>query len=251
MAIAVESFNYAIGSNVINLTVPAPSGITSGDFLYIIAMRDPISDLSGYDFSASGWTQHLRHWTSLDVQIQTLYKVSDGTEGSVTLTSSLERDTVVWYLRISGVDTSSPFNVNGTFADDITPVTIPSVTTTVNGCLAFTLFAFDGGDGDPFTLTGTGWPSSIPTNQYLEEDVIGSSISGFWITKEIVTSGTSESLSVNSSTLDGMGGVQFALTPASVVAPSLNISGVNYNSIASLSGSSKLSVASVSGVSVV
>lgn len=250
MAIVVESFNYAIGNNAVNLTVPAPSGIASGDFLYIIAMRDPISDLSGYDFSASGWTQHLRHWTSLDVQIQTLYKVSDGTEGSVTLTSSLERDTVAWYLRISGVDTSSPFNVNGTFADGLPPIAIPSVTTTVNGCMAFTLFAFDGGDGDPFTLTGTGWPTSIPTNQYLEEDAIGGSISGFWVTKTLSTAGASGSLTVDSGTLDGMGGVQFALAPAAVASSSVNISGVGYNSIASLSGSPKLSVASVSGVSV-
>ena len=250
MAIVVESFNYAIGSNAVNLTVPAPSGITSGDFLYIIAMRDPISDLSGYDFSASGWTQHLRHWTSLDVQIQTLYKVSDGTEGGVTLTSSLERDTVAWYLRISGVDTSSPFNVNGSFADDITPITIPSVTTTVNGCMAFTLFAFDGGDGDPFTITGTGWPSTIPTNQYLEEDVIGGSISGFWVTKEIATAGASGSLSVDSGTLDGMGGVQFALTPSATSPASLKLSNTLFSSVSSLSGVSAASIASVSGVSV-
>ena len=251
MAIAVESFNYAIGDNVINLTVPAPSGITSGDLLYIIAMRDPTLDAPLYDFSATGWTQHLRFWTDYDVQIQTLYRVSDGTEGDVTLTSGFGRDTVAWYLRISGVDTSSPFNAVGVFADSLPPLTIPSLTTTDDECMVFALASFDGGDGDPFTLTGTGWPTSIPVNQYLEQDALGAAASGFWVTKTVAVAGSSNDLAVGSSEPDGMGGVQFALTPAAVVASSLNISGVNYNSITSLSGSSKLSVASVSGVSVV
>jgi hypothetical protein len=32
MSVIVESFNYTVGGNVISLTVPAPSGITSAVF---------------------------------------------------------------------------------------------------------------------------------------------------------------------------------------------------------------------------
>lgn len=250
MAITVEGFTFAVGDFVQDITITAPTGIQAGDFLYIIAVRDPTIDDPLYTFSASGWSQHVRHWTNYDVQIQTLYRVADGTEGDVTLSSGFGRDTIAWYLRISGVDTSSPFNVNGTFVDGLPPISIPSVTTGTDGCLAFALFAFDGGDGDPYTLSGTGWPTSIPANQYLEESDIGSSIGGFWLTKEIPSAGATQDLSVSSSVGDGSGGFQFALTPSTVSSSTL-VSGVDVLNVSSFSGAAKANVSSVSGVSVV
>ena len=251
MAIAVEGFTFATVDSS-SVTLNKPSGVVAGDFLYIIAVRDPTFSNPVYDFTPpSGWTEHLLRWSDQFVQIQTMYRVADGTEGaSEILTSGFSRNTVAWYLRVSGVDSSTPIDSLGSYAENEGSVVVPSLTTTVNGAMAFVLCAFDGGDMDPFSLSGTGWPTSIPVNQYLEESNEGASAAGLWLTKTVASAGSSESFSISSGENDGMLGVQFALTPSAVSSSTL-VSGVDVLNVSSFSGVAKANVSSVSGVSVV
>lgn len=250
MSIVVEDFTFNTIDSLSSITLNKPSGVTSGDLLYIITMRDPTVSNPVYEFTTpSGWTSHLLYWSSKYIQIQTFYKISDGTEASSeTLTSGFARNTVAWYLRISGIDSSDPIDVVGSFADDITSLTVPSITTTLDNSMAIVLCAFDGGDMDPFTISGTGWPSSVPANQYLESDNIGSAAGGLWLTKTVSSAGSSENISVSSSVNDGILGVQFSLNPSSApIGYENDISGISHLNIGSVSGVSLSNIGSVSG----
>lgn len=252
MAIVVEDFTF-VTADASSVTLDKPSGVVAGDLLYIIAMRDPTFSNPVYEFPPpSGWTEHLLRWSDQFVQIQTMYRVADGTEGaSETLTSGFSRSTVAWYLRVSGVDNSDPIGVDGTYEEDVTSIIVPSITTTIDNSLVFVLCAFDGGDMDPFSLSGTGWPTTIPTDQYLEEDDLGTTIAGLWLTKTVSSAGSSENFTISSSENDGILGIQFSLNPSDAPPPSgysNNISGISYLNISSFSGVSLSNIASISGV---
>jgi len=254
MAIVVEDSTEFSGQDVGNnqnpITLTAPSGIQSGDLLYIMTMRDnSFNTNDSYRFSIpSGWSEHLYEFSSNQlVQIQTMYKVSDGTEGDVSIASSLDRDTVAWYLRISGVDASSPINVTGSFVDDRGSLTVPGVTTSSNNCMAILMFAYDGGDGDPFTISGTGWPSSLPNDQYEEAQFNGvGTASGGWATKSMGGSTSSgDAIITDNGENDGIAGIQIALTPSLITGYANIVSGVSVGSFSGISGSS---ISLISGV---
>lgn len=252
MAIVVESISETSGQGVDNITISAPSGIQSNDLLYIIAMRDnTFSNIDEYKFDIpTGWTDHIFEFSSSEfVQIQGMYKVSDGTETDITLSSLFSRDTVAWYVRISGVDTTSPIDVTGSFVDGSSPLTIPAVTTSSSNCMAFVLFAYDGGDGDPFTLGGTGWPSTIPSDQYEEASFnSGATAAGGWATKTMTGAGSSvDAVLSDNGEGDGASGLQFALSPDTSL-PTGYPNLVNGVSVGSFSGVDGSSIAFISGV---
>lgn len=254
MAIVIESSTeYSaqdIGTVSDPITLTAPSGIQSDDLLYIITMRDN-SFITNDEYRLlipDGWTEHLYEFSEDQlVQIQTMYKVSDGTEGNITTYSSFDRDTVAWYIRISGVSTTSPINTTGSFVDDRGSLTVPGVTTSTTGCTAILMFGYDGGDGNPFSISGSGWPSSVPNNQYEEAQFNGvGTISGGWITKSIGNSTSSgDAIITDNGENDGIAGIQIALTPSDTSGYSNSVSGV---SVQSFSGISTSDIGFISGV---
>jgi len=252
MAVVVASDTFATMAQQNDITITAPSGIQSGDLLLALLCRDsfdPESFPDGYfSFSLTGFTEFLSIKSNdSDTTIQAFYRVADGTEGgSITATSSQSRTSVGFYLRLTGVDTSSPINVVGARAADTSPpITMTAVTTTVDDCLAFALFNFDGGDGDPFSLSGTGWGTTL---KYQETGGLGSDHGAGWATKTVTTAGSSADVTLsNSGNNDGVMGVQFAITPSASTGYSDSFLSVSASSVSKVSN---VPIASVSKISV-
>ena len=162
-----------------------------------------------YGTTPAGWT-NLINYAGNSAAVGIFYKIASGSEGDVTVTV-VHADHIAWYLRVSGVNTTTPFNVTASPATGIgSSRAIPEVTTTVDSCLAFYLLSFDGGDGYPFSVSGTGWTESDDH----QSSTGGSVSSGCWGTKEQATAGLTGDATVSCSASDGQAYLQFAVAPA-------------------------------------
>ena len=187
------------------ITCTAPTGIASGKVLVLLMT----SRASTYT-TPSGWTL-IQSANSFNASCAAFYKVSDGTETDVTVTiSQAIVGQVGWYLCISGAN-ATPIDVTGPAESSFDSSFIASsVTTTVDNCLAFYLFGFEGGDGFPFGLSGTDWTESDEGQSGTD----GAASSGSWGNKEQATAGATGDATITSSTTDGGSRFQFAIAPA-------------------------------------
>ena len=191
------------GASVTDQLFTAPAGITSGELLILNVVSNAVRSApsgwtTAFTFSASGINQHI------------FWKVSDGTETDVTITGT--GYFCGWYYRISGADTSDPFNVFGNPWTSLgTQGTALEATTTIDGCLVFFIAGFDGADGGSFGfVSGTDW--SIES-----EELIGTSSlsnSACFGYKILATAGATSSVIVSKSVSDGWANRQFAVAPA-------------------------------------
>jgi len=253
MAVVLEGFTYNFVGTSTTISITAPPNISNNDLLLVFFIRDPTADVSEYDMviDQSGWTQATRVFSEQgDSLIQVYYKVSNGTDSDISATALFARDTIGWYLRLSGVDTASPINQIGTPSfNGLSPITATSVTTTVDGCMSFSILGFDGGDAEPYTITGTGWDTSFPANQYLNAGPSGTDAGGGWLNKSIASAGSTQDVTFSSSTPDGMTAFQIAITAdgSSPAGYSDKFLSVSASSVSKVSG---LSIASISKISV-
>ena len=208
--VVVEAFSAATIAANANITATDPGGIQANELLILLCSSE--GNLDPYTTTPAGWTKLLGFGAG-GTSIGVFYKIATGSEGDVTVTISSSLGQIAWYLRISGVDTSTPISVAGTAAGQgnigATAV-IPEVTTTVDNCLAFYHLGFDGGDGYPFSVAGTGWTES--DEQQSQTGAGG--CSSCWGTKEQATAGLTGDATVTASSGDGMSYVQFAIAPA-------------------------------------
>ena len=204
----VEDFVATTSTTTTSITAIAPSGITANELLILLMTSDTATD--PYGTTPSGWTKLFSSGSSGSAAIGIFYKIAAGSETDVTVTVG-SADHIVWYLRVSGVDTSTPINVLGTAnAAAGNNLNALSIDTTVDNCLAFFLYSFDGGDGYPFSVSGTGW--SLTDEQQVSTS--GSVNSGCWGNKDQETSGATGNVLIGASTTDGQTAVQFAIAPA-------------------------------------
>lgn len=201
------------GSRTIDLT--KPTGVVSGDLLLLIVVDDP-GNRSDHQYDAiTGWTldEDLSGAdVGADVSSVVFWREADGTEGATeTADNDLVTDKAGWYIRISGANTTAPFDVKGTYSADSTGTShvVPGVTTTVADCLAMYYLGFDGGDGDPFSVSGTGWSQ---TDEQAEGT--GAGISGCFGEKDQASAGATGDATVTSNASDGAVYVAFAIAPA-------------------------------------
>jgi hypothetical protein len=200
------------------VTLTAPSGIQAGELLLMMTFNDAPFDGAVYD-TPTGWTKIYEvGGSSPDTYGAAFYKVADGNEGSsqdITYSApSIENNNISWYLRLSSVDTDNPIEGVGTVfnASFSNVVTATDVTTTSDNCLAFAVSAFDGGDGYPVGISGTGWPTSIPAGQSdYHSDTGSSSLTASWVTKEVLTAGDTSNVNFTYSTSDSTFALQFAI----------------------------------------
>jgi hypothetical protein len=112
------------------LSVPLPSGISSGDLLIVFVSNGSSRTAT----TPTGWT--LVAGTSNSGGFYRVYqRIADGTEGStlsVTLSNTANFNSVAF--RISGHNATTPVNVSAT-DNTSNNVVSPSVTTTVENCL--------------------------------------------------------------------------------------------------------------------
>lgn len=195
------------------ITVSKPAGLQNGELCLVILINDDTS--SGEVFNAkTGWTKivDVGDGTS-DSHIGIFWRIADGTEGETEDFTQVGSDEwVAWWARISGINTSTPINIVGT--ENIrsgNSIIALSVMTTVDDCLALCFGAFDGGDGYPFTVTGTGWSKEDDgqsgTSGY-------SDASGVWGKKPMGPAGATGDATIGASLSDGIVGIQIAIAPA-------------------------------------
>lgn len=138
---------------------------TSGNLLIMFGLPD-----SGTLSTPSGWTLKLTE--SFDGKnAYWFYKTSDGTESTITITSSATTRMSGVIVEIEGADTSGdPFDdLDSLTTDEASPVDLPSITTTTSESLLLALLMTDHGVQVPDVeevyngpTTPSGWDWSFP-----------------------------------------------------------------------------------------
>lgn len=192
------------------VTLTKPTGVANDDTLILIG-----SDSGNSAFTTpTGWTTILAA-NAKGCNINACYRIATGhatyEAATIQYGNGGTQDKVGSYLLITGASTTSPLDaVTASIASSIgTSHTIPAITTTATDTLAFYALGFDGGDGSPFSVSGTGWAE--------DEDVTtGGGVndaSMTWGTKEVAAIGTTGSATVASTGNDGAAYFQFNIKP--------------------------------------
>lgn len=201
------------GSAATSITLTKPSGVAAGDLLLLIVGSDRPNSVGWAD--VTGWTKFINiNSNASDANLACYWRIADETEGStIEVGAGGNYQLYGWYIRISGVDQSTPINVIGT--PDYTGATTHNpqpIDTTVDDCLAFYALAFDGGDGYTFSESNTGWAEV----DELQSGTTGNDASGCWGTKDMPSAGSSGAVTITSTAADGSACIQFAIAPATV-----------------------------------
>jgi len=214
---------------------------TAGQLILLICLGDEGSYNHTFssnltNMTASGFTSEIdrgsyNNWPGITVEstINVLWKVATGSEGtsSISMSQDLASYVTVWYILIDGANTTTPINVistaNASGSASLSPYSPPSlthngITTTTNDSLVFAVFASEGAGFEPFTLSGTGWPTSFTGESDSPSGGIdyNTGVSGGWTTKLISTAGASGSITATGQTLAvgaWMQAVSFAIQP--------------------------------------
>jgi len=203
--------NTSGGATANTLTLTKPVGAVTDDLLLIIVGNDGGNSL--FWEALVGWTQFVNiNAAAADTNLSCYWRIADGSENpTIDVTSSAALELFGWYMRISGVNTTTPINILGTacYTVDVSHV-ITEVETTVDSCLAFYAISCDGGDLAPLSISGTGWSEE----DELTSGTSGQDTCGSFGTKEITTAGFTVDATVGTADSDGSSGIQFAIAPA-------------------------------------
>lgn len=205
--------NNTGGLTQTTITLTKPSGVANGDLLIMMVGNDETNASTDGWNAVTGWTKEFGFANATgDSSFAIYWREADGTEGATqdVVNDSNSWESYGWYLRISGADTTTPFHQKGTpAAGSSSSHAISGVTTSIADCLAFYLLAFDGGDGAPFSVSGTGW-AEVDEEQ---SGTGGTDASGCFGTKDQATAGATGTATVSCSASDGATFVQFAIAP--------------------------------------
>lgn len=213
-------FTSATADPGASITLNKPASAASGKTGIIIVGNDDNSAVAQWDDvtnKPTGFTliNELGNATQ-DCHAAAFWRVLDGTEAATINVPAATIDQYWgYYIIVSGAHASSPLEAVGT--DSVgtgTSAGITEVTTGVNDCLCFYLLSFDGADGFPFSVSGTGWTEQgeieVPTSGG------GNDASGCWGTRDLATAGGAGTATVTNSVSDGWVGFQFSIQPPSV-----------------------------------
>jgi len=210
--------NSAIADGT-SITLTKPAGVVADDLLILIVGDDADNITAGTLYAPpAGWTLLAEAGGANDAWVAAFYRIADTTEGaSETVQHSSTTDELYgWYLHVTGTDPTNPIHVVGTQGSSTnSTLTIPGLTTTKDDCLVFYMNSFDGADGFPFSVSGTGWTEQGE----LESPVggAGNDASGSFGTLGHTTKGATADATVTAATGDGQYGIQFAISaPANV-----------------------------------
>ncbi len=199
-------------TSVASLNMTAPSGITAGELLMIIVANDDTTGTAQFSNNLSGWNFIGTSGNgTAQAHIGAFWRVANGTEGSVTVDAQSADNMYGWYIRIAGANTANPINVSNftQSAADSNSRAIPQVVTTSDNTLAVYGLSFDGGDGDPFSISGTGWAEQGE----LTAGTAGTDGAGVWGTKSVASAGGTVDATVGSAVSDGAAYFQLAINP--------------------------------------
>lgn len=216
----IESYVSATTGGSASTTITfssAPSGLTAGDLILILIANERNNNWLFQN--ETGYTRVTLASNANDVQLGIYYRIAtgDSNDGFPNLTiqhCTSNEFAVGWALRISGVDTSNPIPIFGTYQTGIgsSNQTVPSITTTTDDNLVLMFVGLDGSDVDPITITsGTGWTSGDYAQDDAGDQTVG--VYGEWYTKEMATAGATGTVSMSHGN-DGWAGLQLAIKPA-------------------------------------
>lgn len=202
------------------LTCNKPSGVATGDLLVLIPFNENASSTAQFTNNKSGWTfvKNCGNTTS-DCHIGLFWRIADGTEGSSeTVTATTAEAWGMWYLRISGVDASDVVEATGSsvIVGSAASIAITGVTTVESDCLVLYFHSFDGGDGFPFSVAGTGFAEVDDYQTGTSGSVDVSASFGY---RDMATPGASGTATVTASSTDGFAGYQIAFNSSSGAPP--------------------------------
>ena len=205
--ITYSSYPNSNWSNSVPLNFNLPSTAVAGDLVFMFLEDD--SPLSGdYVVTPIGWTKEfVWYGTTSDNSGRLFWKILDASDVSlgyvrVYATTFYNRDAQGWTWIATGVDTTNPISDVGVSTESSgVSKTIAGITPSANG-LAVGFWGFDGGDGEPTTIT----PSWTKID---EKECDGSSSGTFGGFASLAsTSGTpTGNLVVTALVSDGWGGV--------------------------------------------
>jgi len=209
----IEGFTPATGASSGTITLTKPAGVVVGErLLLIVATDNPYSGASKIN-TPSGWAELKEAGTggAVDARISVFERVANGTESATQNVSYAASTTeaVGWYLRISGVDNTAAIIVSSQTQQNSNSTSQPisGLTTTAPDSLVFYVLAFDGGDGFPFNVSGTGWTERAE----LQYNVSAGTVSSCWGTKDQQSVGATGTATVTSNVADSSASFQFAI----------------------------------------
>lgn len=142
-------------------TINLPPTAVEGDLVFIFIASDNVVGSPMFEVP-TGWTEHFSAYGTIpDNTIQLWSKIlslNDENAGTVSVYPLIttNRDMQCWSMIGTGIDTSNPVSNVGTKVESQgTTMTIPAITPTYDG-LAVGFWGYDGGDGEPTTIT-SGW----------------------------------------------------------------------------------------------
>jgi hypothetical protein len=211
--------SYAItrsSGDVTSLTVSnKPSGVVAGDLLILIGS----SDLSGgvvWSTDPTGFTMRVEdNETDNGFSIYTRIASGDsGDDNPILDLNSGSQDIMAFYIRVTGAHATTYWDVLGTKDSGWQSLNSPSVTTTVDDCLAFALHFVNHSDAYPQTCSGTGW-GTTPDIDGRNPDSSGTNgSSAAVVTRTVATAGASNAVTWSTTSNDWDAGIQFAIAPA-------------------------------------
>lgn len=211
----IEAFTLGSDRSGTSGVVNKPSGVQVGDLLVILAMLEEDGDGTIFN-SLSGWTKEFEYGdTTADARIAMYWRIATGSEAAsedVTATAACYGKS--WYLRISGADGTTPIHLVGSENEgNANSLEASSITTTSNNTLVIAMFSCDGGDMYPFTISGSGWPTTFETDQQAYDGTFPGAWSGGWTYKTMPTAGATGNVIFTASQADGFETIQFAIEP--------------------------------------
>lgn len=207
--VSTETQNTNVGTS---LDLTRPTSWASGDGGVIIVGDDDNTNNLRWTVPTN-WTAVFTEGGSTvsDCHLAAFYIVADGTEGTpLNVVHTTSDDLWGYWLRLTDIDTGTMLdgsNVVTIPAFDQSSHAIPSYTTTVADVLAFYAMAFDGGDGLPFSVAGTGWSEGGE----IQVSTSSGSASGTWGTNDIASASAAGIATVTSNVSDGAVFVQFGI----------------------------------------
>jgi hypothetical protein len=150
-----------------SISLGEPTGLATDDLCIIIVANDDTTNTDQWDNTTNkptGFTliNESGAGGQTDAHCAAFYRVIDGTESwPISVPAQSTDDYLGWAFRVTGASTTAPINVTGADwnSGGTSSTHAPTVSgdTDVDDCLCFCILGFDGGDGDPFSVSGTGW----------------------------------------------------------------------------------------------
>lgn len=201
-----------------------PSGTVTGNLLLIIVGCDSTNAAARWNNSTnkpSGFTLIATGGDdNSDAHVAAFWRIVDGTEGWTPGSSTIAvpeagvDDYWGYCLRITGAHATTPiadYSNPPTLQSSASSHAIPEETASVAESLGIFTLSFDGGDGDPFSVTaGVGWSKTAE----IEAGTAGTNGGGCWGQKNIASAGGSGSVTIGSSVSDGSASMIIIISPA-------------------------------------